>query len=500
MRSVEARGSRRLTSRRRILIAGESSFAVPRAEAGGLLVDARDYYVAFYRAALEARQTILITGWQFDRGVKLLRGPDVALARPMGGEVRFLPFLDALCKRRPGLHVYILAWDFHLVLALEREWLQRLYFHWATHEHLHFRFDDSHVRHASHHQKFVVIDGVVSFLGGIDICEARWDDRRHRVANRLRVTRGKPQKPYHDVQAYFRGPEIAAALGGVFCDRWRRAGGDPIQLPPRSQANVAGATGRPAPRGALAFPPGPVALSRTDRVGKRARSIHEIRALLEHAFEAAQQLVYAETQYFSSRVLWDALLRRLRQARRPKLEIVLLVNERAEAVKEEIAVGLRQVQIIADLRRAAAETGHAFNAYFTIAEGRARKPTYIHSKLMIVDDRLLTVGSANFTNRSLGVDSEINASWETARGRNRRLEAAIRRTRVSLLMEHIGGRGGAKLARRLARPTGLVSFLDRLVASRRGRLRALPPPSPAQSKAIALLDPRTLPFDPERPD
>ena len=484
-------------SARRILVPGKSSFAAPRAEACGLLVDARDYYVAFYRAALAARHTILITGWQFDRGVKLLRGSDVALAKPMGGEVRFLAFLDQLCKRRPGLHVYILAWDFHIVLALEREWMQRLYFHWATNERLHFRFDAAHVPGGCHHHKFVVIDGEVSFLGGIDICEARWDDRRHRVANRLRLTRGKPQKPYHDVQAYLRGAAPAAALEDVFCDRWRRAGGDPIALPHRSSS--ARVARNQAARGALPFPPGPVALSRTEVRDKGGRSKHEIRTLLVRAFDAAERLVYVETQYFSSRLLCEALVRRMRQARRPNLDIVLLVNERAEAVKEEIAVGLRQVQIVADLRRTAAETGHAFNAYFSLADGRARKATYIHSKLMIVDDRFLTVGSANFTNRSLGVDSEINVSWEAPPGRDRRVEVAIRRARISLLAEHIGD-AGSNVARRLAVPKGLVAFLDRLVASGRSRLRALPPPTPVQSRAIALLDPRLLPFDPERPD
>ena len=482
----------------RILIPGKSLFVRPSATSGGLIVDARDYYLAFYRAALAAQESILITGWQFDRGVKLLRGSDTALARPMGGEVRFLAFLDGLCKRRPGLRIYILAWDFHVVLALEREWMQRLYFEWATNERLHFRFDASHAAGGCHHQKFAVIDGAVSFLGGIDICEARWDDRRHRVANRLRLTRGKPQKPYHDVQAYFRGPEIASALQRVFTERWRRSGGDPIKLPAPALQRAAANAAKRIPRGGLAVPAGPVALSRTDSRGKGARSIREIRALLERAVEAADDLVYVETQYFSSRLLCEALIRRMHAGRRPKLAIVLVTNERAEAVKEEIAVGLRQVQIVAELRRTAAETGHAFNAYFTLADGRRRTATYIHSKLMIVDDRFLTLGSANFTNRSLGVDSEINASWETTRGRDRQLGAAIRRARVSLLSEHIG-RSGTRLVGRLRRARGLVSFLDDLAESGGTRLRILPPPSQVQSKAIALLDPRSLPFDPESP-
>src|SRR5687768_2237704 len=150
-----------MVARRRILVPGKSFYAAPPADQCGLLVDARDYYVAFYRAALAARQTIMLTGWQFDRGVQLLRGADRALAKPLGGEVRLLAFLDKLCERRPGLRVYILAWDFHVILALEREWMQKLYFHWATHERLQFRFDASHPSGGSHHQKFAVIDGAV---------------------------------------------------------------------------------------------------------------------------------------------------------------------------------------------------------------------------------------------------------------------------------------------------------------------------------------------------
>ena len=59
--------------------------------------------------------------------------------------------------------------------------------------------------------------------GGIDLCDARWDDCDHRSNNpdRVNVT-GEPCKPYHDVQACFRG-SIVASLVGVFSDRWHRA-------------------------------------------------------------------------------------------------------------------------------------------------------------------------------------------------------------------------------------------------------------------------------------
>ena len=96
-----------------------------------------------------------MSGWQFDSGVLLLRGSDA----PPGAEVRFLPFLNSLCEANPDLHVYILAWDFHVVLALEREWMQRVYFDWMTNPRFRFLFDNCPAPGGSHHQKFVVVDG-----------------------------------------------------------------------------------------------------------------------------------------------------------------------------------------------------------------------------------------------------------------------------------------------------------------------------------------------------
>ena len=43
----------------------------------GIIVDAHDYYCAFYELAKKARRSILLLGWQFDSDVPLLRGKDV---------------------------------------------------------------------------------------------------------------------------------------------------------------------------------------------------------------------------------------------------------------------------------------------------------------------------------------------------------------------------------------------------------------------------------------
>ena len=209
----------------RILEFPQHAYRKVAVEQLGLIVDGDDYYREFYRAALTARRTMVMTGWQFDSEVPLLRGEDEAKART---PFTLLKFLNHLCEVKPELQIWILAWDFHVVFAAEREWMQRLVFHWSTNERLKFRFDSAHVERGSHHQKFVVIDGEVSFLGGLDLAEDRWDDRRHQNENPLRVSRGKPHKPFHDIQAFLRGRAMGATLHELFAARWEVAGGDSI--------------------------------------------------------------------------------------------------------------------------------------------------------------------------------------------------------------------------------------------------------------------------------
>jgi phospholipase D1/2 len=475
-----------------IIKPGGNAVAVVTVDAAGVLVDARDYYRAFVAAALEARTSILLSGWQFDRGVPLLRGADA----PLGLDVRLLGFFKHLCATKPALQIYILAWDFHVALAFEREWMQRLYFKWLAPDNLHFRFDATETPQASHHQKFAVIDRRVAFVGGIDLCEARWDDRRHLAQNPDRLSRGDPVKAYHDVQAYLAGCGAADALREIFAERWRRARGAPLVLPPCPATSEAGYR----PDGALPLPASPVALSRTDP-DVEGGPAEEILHLLTDALGSAQRLVYLETQYFSSHVICEALVARLRRGG-PLLEIVIVVNPKAEAIKEEVAVGLRQaknLELLADVVR---KTGHALGIYYPGPETTAAaetEATYVHTKLVIVDDRFLTIGSANLTNRSMSVDTELHASWEASGDDDASLslERGIRRVRVSLLAEHAGVTGPA--VRQLVETKDLVRRLDALADAPSSRLRRVPPPEGLQEKIIHAVDPQVLPFDPDTP-
>jgi phosphatidylserine/phosphatidylglycerophosphate/cardiolipin synthase-like enzyme len=73
-------------------------------------------------------------------------------------------------------HVYPRV-GFQYALQLDREGFQSWYFNWTKNERLKFRFDCCDSFDASHHQKFVVIDGTIAFVGGLDLCSGRWDRR-----------------------------------------------------------------------------------------------------------------------------------------------------------------------------------------------------------------------------------------------------------------------------------------------------------------------------------
>jgi phospholipase D1/2 len=463
----------------------------------GLLVDAESYYRQFYNAALGAKRSILLAGWQFDSDVELLRGED---AKAAPGPSALIKFLNYLCEQRPELQIRILAWDFHVVFAAEREWMQKLVFQWRTHKNILFMFDDSHVDNGSHHQKIAVLDDELVFLGGLDLCDHRWDDRSHRNQNPLRISRGEPHKPFHDIQAFVRSRSVSKALIALFRDRWRRAGGDELTF-----------LDKPAPERLpdiaelLPLAASQITLHRTDPHGSPDGSTmcQEVLELYRTAFAAAEKLIYIETQYFSSHAVAEALEQRMREENRSPLEIVLILNMKAETLKEQAAVGLSQAKEIARLRAAAEETSHHLGIYYTLPECQPgetpQQATYIHSKLMVVDDRMLTVGSANLTNRSMSVDTELNISVESDSALDE-LGCSISLIRAKLLGEHTGGPDVHLL-------DGLVEHLDGLAdAAGRGelgcpcRLRHHMSPTESERAALAIIDPQALPFDPDAPE
>lgn len=475
----------------RILRPGRNYFESSKVAESGIYVDGEEYYTAFYHAALKARRYIIISGWQFDSEILLLRGSAERRARR---DVRLLKFLDGLCRKNPELRIYILAWDFSWIFMHEREWMQEITFNWSTSERLQFRFDAMHAIGASQHQKYVVIDGAIAFLGGMDICAGRWDSRSHLSRNPDRINPdGRTYAPYHDIQAYFTG-ELVERLSRMFEERWTRCTGVSLELPPALDGGY-------LPKGIGSPIQGRrAALSRTQgqTFARVNEPVKEIRALYLDAIRSARKLIYIENQYFSSHAIYRALAERMEDAAKPALEIVLVLPKRPSALVEEISVGLLQARILGVLKETAKRMGHSMGVYYSTSfdENGEEAPVYIHSKLMIIDDRFLTIGSANATNRSMGLDTELNISWEACLLRELRLIRSIRRFRAGLISEFIGS--DVKIDfRRLGRIKGLVEYLNRIAESRLYKLQKHTiSPYLAGSELLKTID--ELLLDPEK--
>lgn len=446
-------------STRGIIKPGRNCVSSRDVDSTGVLIDARDYYRLFYRAARQARNYILISGWEFNSGVRLLRGEDL---KDADEDIRFLNFLNAICEKNPGLRVYILAWNFSYLFILRREWMQKRVFTRANPA-ISFHFDGRHAFGASQHQKFVVIDGYASFVGGMDISSGRWDDRHHTVNNPFRVDPGgRPYGPYHDVNSYHTGP-VASELAELFRRRWLDATGREIELAQARRGDYIPSDGPGVPIAAAS-----VAISRTQArsLARRKKPVKEIRTLYTDAIRSARSLIFIENQYFSSYAVYRALVRRMKRSP-AKLQIVLVLPKKEQTLIEHAYVGIAQTRLIRSLKRTARKTGHSFGVYYPVVRlgDGYEEPVFVHSKLMIVDDSFMTVGSANTNNRSMGLDTELNVSWE-ARGKDEKeLAASIRKVRVELLSEHTGSAEGLEEA------DGLVDRLDSIADSPEGKLR-----------------------------
>jgi phospholipase D1/2 len=464
-----------------LLIPGLTSAEVLPSPRSGVLIDSRDFFREVYEACCKAERSIVMAGWQFESDFVLIKGDDAASCqRP----TKFVDLLSSLCQERPELEVHILAWDASPIFTFEREPLQRLVFSLRGHRRIHYKIDNAHPFGAAHHQKMLIVDRSVAFVGGIDLCKGRWDDREHAAEQPKRCEKkGHPYAPYHDVQAYVTG-EAVDTLRSWFGDRWRAATGKelPQQELPRREVKVDATIQVTAQQIGLAR-----TVPRND--DPPISPVSELYELHVRAIEHAERLIYVENQYFSCDEVADAFERRMRKGG-PPLDIVVMLPRASGGFKERISIGVYQAKILGHLDEVAKETGHRLGIYYTAAPGpEGDVPVFIHAKVLAVDDRFLLVSSANLSNRSMGFDTELGLAWESAEP-----EASIRDVRVSLLREHCGVEDG------LVETDELVTTLDAMARAKTNRLRihgrnADEKPGWLLSKLI----PKETVFDPDDP-
>ncbi|MDB6014813.1 MAG: conserved hypothetical rane protein [Gammaproteobacteria bacterium] len=395
---------------------GRNCYRVARAHRAALLIDSEAYFRALAAVALRATHSIVIVAWDFHSQTRLHLHEE-------GVPDRLGDFLNYLVQRNRRLRIFILAWDYPLVFGQGREPPAGTDGGWHPHPRIRFHYDSNCPLGAAHHQKIVVADDTVAFCGGIDLTLGRWDTTSHRCADPGRTNAGEtdPYSPVHDVMLAV-DSAAARALQSIASERWRQGTGQALP--------VSDTSGDLWPETlAATFSDVDVALARTAPATPTGQAIAEVETLYLDMIAAAKQHIYIESQYFTAKVLGEALAARLAEPDGPEVVVVLRLGSSGWLEAPTMAA-LRTVLL---QKLHAADVHGRFQAWYPEMPGETGYD--LHSKLMIVDDEWLRVGSANFANRSMGLDTECDLVIG-ARG-DSSTRAAIAAARTALLADHL---------------------------------------------------------------
>jgi len=396
------------------------------AKRASVIVDAANYFSVMQQAMLQARRRLMMVGWDFDTRIHLdegrrwyEKGRRATYPRRLGS------FIVWLTNHRDELEIRMLKWSFGVFKFAFRGSMWMDLVRWTPHKQIDFKFDTAHPVGCSHHQKIVVLDNTLAVCGGIDMTARRWDTREHLEEDPRRVTpNGAVYEPWHDATMMVEG-EVAQALEDLARDRWIRAGGEPLEeIPPRNDSLWPEAL-------PVQFENVEIGIART-RAGYRDwDEVQEIEELFCLHIARAKRFIYAESQYFASRKITECIIARVEEDDPP--EIVIVHPHHADGWLEKQAMDHARAELV----RLVEQVDHKNR--FTIwspVSGKAR--IYVHAKIMIVDDEILRIGSANMNNRSMGLDSECDMFIDAARPANAGAERQIAKLRHSLLAEHCG--------------------------------------------------------------
>ena len=431
-----------------ILEAGRNCWRLDPADRAAFLIDGAAYYRAFREAAKQAERSIMILGWDFDSRIRMVGDGESDGFPPRLGD-----FVQALLARRRTLQVHVLIWDFHLVYAFEREWwpLSAL----RAHRRLHFRMDGTHPVGASHHQKVVVVDDAVAFVGGLDLAQCRWDTSEHRPNHPLRVfADGRPCRPFHDVQMVVDG-KAAASLGELCRTRWMRATGKRIASAPYGTHHVPWPTGVKPDIEMVQ-----VGISLTEPAYLARNEVRQVERLYVDAIHAARRHIYIETQYLTSSTLGAALLDRLQDPAGP--EIVIILHPNSDGWLEQYTMDVLRGRVLRRLR--AGDTYKRLGLHYPRIPGLGTQCISLHSKVLIVDDDFVRIGSSNLSNRSMGFDTECDLSVEACGDPT--IQRGIANLRHRLLGEHLG-QSPDTVANRTAREGSVIGAVQALQGGER---------------------------------
>jgi phosphatidylserine/phosphatidylglycerophosphate/cardiolipin synthase-like enzyme len=358
-----------------------------------VLVDGEQALPAIAEALRSATSHVHLTGWHFS--------PDFALERD--GE----PFVlrNALGELAERVDVRVLAWAgaplplFRPSRGDMRTMRDRL----VGDTKIRLALDAKERPMHCHHEKTIVVDDRVAFVGGIDLTYESGDryDWNHHPP---RASSG-----WHDACARIEGPAVAD-VAEHFRMRWHEVTGETLE-PPRA----------PEPVGDVELQ---IVRTIPERIyDAKPRGVFSVLESYVRALQAAERLVYVENQFLWSPEIEAVLEDKIANPPQPDFRVVLVLPAKPNSGSDDTR------GMLACLLEADDDRGHVLACTLYARNGLLADPVYVHAKVTVVDDAWLTLGSANLNEHSLFNDTEMNV---VARD-----PELARATRLRLWAEHL---------------------------------------------------------------
>jgi phosphatidylserine/phosphatidylglycerophosphate/cardiolipin synthase-like enzyme len=361
----------------------------PPRDGNGLevFVDGTEAIPAIAAAIEAARSSVWLAGWHFS--------PDFGM-----GEATLR---EMLAEKAQDVDVRVLVWAgaplplFHPSRGEVQELRDRL----VRGTRIACVLDDRERPLHCHHEKLLIVDGRTAFVGGIDLTDLggdRFDSPAHLPRGRI---------GWHDATSRVEGPAVAD-VAAHFALRWQETTGEDLEPAAAPEAgSVAVQVVRTIPNGVYERVP---------------RGDFRILESYVRALRSAERLIYLESQFLWSPELVSVLAEKLRNPPADEFRVVVLLPAQPKNGKEDTR---GQLGVLAE-----ADAGRGrFLPCTLVQQGVGGRQVYVHAKIGIVDDRWLTIGSANLNEHSLFNDTEMNIVVQDAE--------LARAVRLRLWSEHL---------------------------------------------------------------
>jgi phosphatidylserine/phosphatidylglycerophosphate/cardiolipin synthase-like enzyme len=370
------------------------SHASPRSgNAVEVLIDGAAALPAIEEAVRQARSHVHLTGWYFTPDFALVRDGDPVVVR------------DLLAELAERVEVRVLAWAGAPLpfFRPSRGDVRRVRDRLVSRTKIQCALDSHERPLHCHHEKTIVIDDRLAFVGGIDLTSESGDrfDATHHPA---RASVG-----WHDLCARIEGPAVND-VADHFRMRWHEVTGE----------RLAGDT-PPAPAGEIELQ---VVRTVPERIYQALpNGDFGILESYLRALRGAQRLVYLENQFLWSPEIATVLAEKLARPPTPDFRLLMLLPVKPNTGGDDTRGAL------GELIEADAGGGRILACTIYARAGALADPIYVHAKVAIIDDAWLTIGSANLNEHSLFNDTEMNIVSHDP--------TLARQTRLRLWAEHL---------------------------------------------------------------